>query len=362
LALKSEQIMLSLIIATYNRAEPLRRLLGWLGRQSMDVDSWEVVVAVDGSTDHTVSVLEGAAEACPFQLRWLVQKNGGPAFARDNAIRQCRGERVVIIDDDMEPVPGFLRAHLTAATSDPDRAVVIGRIQVAPNWRVKPLHDVVGEYQRTILHDAYASGSRQITSDGFATGNVSFAKSLYESVGGFDLSFRIDEDRELGVRFQKAGAVFVFSNEASAVHHSDVGPLAGWLRRWHAYGLTGKRVWEKHGMTTELHPLRHYVSGSRINHALADLLLPRDRLIDPFIKILSASGLILQKMGLILLATAPYRAILALQYNRGARDAFGGITGFHAAAKELSVIVFPGTRQHYARRSSLALAPRLIHR
>ena len=63
MALKSEQIMLSLIIATYNRAEPLRRLLGWLGRQSMDVDSWEVVVAVDGSTDHTVSVLEGAAEA-----------------------------------------------------------------------------------------------------------------------------------------------------------------------------------------------------------------------------------------------------------------------------------------------------------
>ena len=331
-------LKLSLVIATYNRSAPLKRLLGWLGQQTLPRDDWEVIVAIDGSSDDTESALEAYAHQAPFNLSWFTQQNAGPASARHNAMTRARGERVVIIDDDMEPAPDFLVRHMEYAVAAPAKTIVIGRINVAPNWKTKPLHDVVGEYQRTKLHDQYASGAKSLGSDGFATGNVSFPRKQYFDVGGFDLSFRIDEDRELGVRFHDGGATLVFGDKASAIHHSDVGALAGWLRRWRAYGGTGLRVWEKHGKRASLHPLRHYVSGSRMNRLLASAILPRDYLADPVVNILAISGQLFQKFGSIGLATAAYRAILSLEYHRGARDALGGWKAFRIAAQEFARI------------------------
>jgi glycosyltransferase involved in cell wall biosynthesis len=327
-------LKLSLVIATYNRSGPLQRLLGWLGEQTLPRDDWEVIVAIDGSSDDTETVL--AAANVPFNLSWFTQQNAGPAAARHNAITRARGERIVIIDDDMEPVANFLTSHLEYAAGNPAKTIVIGRINVAPNWKTKPLHDVVGEYQRTKLHDQYARGAKSLGSDGFATGNVSFPRQLYLDIGGFDLSFRIDEDRELGVRFHDVGATLLFGGHASAIHHSDVGALAGWLRRWRAYGATGLRVWEKHGKRASLHPLRHYVSGSPVNRLLARVILPRDYLADPIVGLLATFGRIFQKFGSIRLATAAYRAILSLEYHRGARDALGGWTRFKNAAREFA--------------------------
>jgi hypothetical protein len=50
---------------------------------------------------------------------------------------------------------------------------------------------------------------------------------------------------------------------------------------------------------------------------------------------MSMTGFLLQKLGLIVPATAPYRAILALQYNRGVRDAFGGMDRFYEEVSQL---------------------------
>ena len=333
--MNTSDIKISLIIATYNRVLPLKRLLDHLSKQTLPRDLWEVIVAVDGSVDGTESYLKDAT--LTFHFRWFMQTNAGPASARANAIKQAKGARIAIIDDDMELCDDFLERHLAYSQPDSVRTVVIGRIVAAPNWASKALHDATGELLRSRLHNRFADGTTTIDAGGFATGNVSFAREFYDQVGGFDLSFRIDEDRELGYRMEKAGCIFVFGDNAAAIHHSNVGTFEGWSKRQYSYGKTALRVWTKHNYAPELHPLRHFVAGSRLNRALFQVCGPRDFLSPIAIHSLRFCGSVFQKLGLIIPATATHRAILSLQYHRGVRDGFGGWTALAEEAQKLKI-------------------------
>ena len=55
-----------------------------------------------------------------------------------------------------------------------------------------------------------------------------------------------------------------------------------------------------------------------------------------FVWLLTISRKIFQKVGGISFATAAYRAILSLEYHRGARDALGGWESFRVAASEFA--------------------------
>lgn len=105
---------LSLVITTYNREPVLRRLLESLLSQS-DPD-FQVVVAIDGSTDGTESML--ASIRPPYDLKWVnTHCTGyGLAVARNMGILAADGDAVVILDDDSFPNPGFVAAHKRGVT------------------------------------------------------------------------------------------------------------------------------------------------------------------------------------------------------------------------------------------------------
>jgi len=52
----------SVIIPTYNRAELVRKMLDQLLRQDIPVDSFEVIVADDGSCDGTEQIVRSYAD------------------------------------------------------------------------------------------------------------------------------------------------------------------------------------------------------------------------------------------------------------------------------------------------------------
>lgn len=113
---------LTIVITTYNRASVLRRLLNGLEMQS--VRDFQVVVAIDGSTDQTEEML---ADLKPnYDLKWTNThcKKYGLAVARNQGIIAADGEAVVILDDDSVPEPGFVAAH--------KRSVRLGTITGGP--------------------------------------------------------------------------------------------------------------------------------------------------------------------------------------------------------------------------------------
>ncbi|MGD0675886.1 MAG: glycosyltransferase [Polyangiaceae bacterium] len=314
---------IALVLATYNRAKPLERLLAALERQTIPRDQWEVIVAVDGSTDGTELLLEDWLRRGSLPLRYFSQENAGQSVARHNGILKTPAEHVIIIDDDMEVCPEFVAEHLAASQRVPGATVVIGKVVPVPSYMNKPLYSAVVEHHLHILHERIERGEQPVTATAFVTQNVSFPRRLYLDVGGFDPSLRLDEDRELGIRFERGGASFAFSSKAWAIHHSDIGSYDKWFHRQYEYGKYAIQIWEKHGRNPHLHPLRNFVNGSRLNRALVTLVCPDDARSRLATSTLRRLGQALQRFELFFPAVATHKAIQAVRYHQGVRDRLG---------------------------------------
>jgi GT2 family glycosyltransferase len=324
---------IALIVATYEREAPLARLLGWLERQDLAASDWELVVAVDGSKDGSLALLERHAGRGRLPLTYFHQENTGPAGARDAAIRRARAPRIAVLDDDMEVGPDFLRRHLAAADAAPERVVVLGRIKGVDGWRAKPVFAALQEADLEALHAAYAEGRMRPSWLGFFTGNVSFPRALYLEVGGFDHAFRMDEDRELGWRLQRGGGQFVFAADAAGVHHSEGGRYEPWLRRQQQYGIYAVKLWEKHGRAPEVHPLRFFVEKGPLTRLVVSLLVRVDPLAQVFVGAMRWLGEGLRAVGCFGAALATYKAIRVVQFHRGVRDGVGSTDALRAVGR-----------------------------
>src|SRR4051812_21029824 len=94
---------ISVIIATRNRADSLRRLLPRLRAMSPALD-WELIVADNGSSDDTAQLLAGMSGL----LRAVHEPVPGKSRALNRAMAAAKGELLVFTDDDVEPHPAWL--------------------------------------------------------------------------------------------------------------------------------------------------------------------------------------------------------------------------------------------------------------
>lgn len=124
---------ISVIIATRNRADSLRRLLPRLLELSPGL-AWELVVVDNGSTDDTAEVLAGMAG----KLRTVVEPLPGKSRALNRAMAAARGELLVFTDDDVEPDRAWLDEIAAAARRHPEVDCFGGRINIdathVPGW------------------------------------------------------------------------------------------------------------------------------------------------------------------------------------------------------------------------------------
>lgn len=114
----------SVIIATYNRAEFLRETLHALTLQTRPPD--QLVVVDNNSSDHTCAVVEQFSELLP--LTYVFEPQQGVAFARNRGIRHAAGEIIAFTDDDCIPDPQWLEYLELPFIRDPSIGLVGGRI------------------------------------------------------------------------------------------------------------------------------------------------------------------------------------------------------------------------------------------
>ncbi|MCC6436357.1 MAG: glycosyltransferase [Acidimicrobiales bacterium] len=238
----AEGRVISVVVATYNRAELLAVLLEDLASQAIPPGwSLEVVVTDDGSAVPVAPRFQG--HHLGDRLVVLSQRNAGPAAARHHAIEHCRGEILLCLDDDMRVAPDFIAAHLRHHAAGAE--VVLGRIDDARDGVVRPLFHRL--HQKFL--DAKVGGGSGEPARGIElfTGNVSFTAERYREVGGFDVTLRRCEDRDLGIRFEQAGARIVSAPDAPARHFSDHEDVAGWRRRTREWGALDQAIAERRG-------------------------------------------------------------------------------------------------------------------
>lgn len=89
----------SIVIPTYNSAAFIADTLASVVHQTLD--SWEVLVADDCSTDNTCAIVEEFARNDKrIRLIKLPQNSGRPAVPRNLAIRESRGKYIALLDSD----------------------------------------------------------------------------------------------------------------------------------------------------------------------------------------------------------------------------------------------------------------------
>jgi GT2 family glycosyltransferase len=224
-------LLLSIVIPSYNRRASLERLLLALERQTVPPEQFEVLVVDDGSTDGTFDRIRQLRTA--YTLRVLQQPNAGPAGARNRGVREARADLVLFLDDDVVPVDDLIAQHLGRQQGEAD-AVVIGPMVPPPGWQrpawIRWEEDMLEGVYRALRAGEYPCTPRQ-----FYTANASLRRSRFLAAGGFDPAYRRAEDVELAYRLRNAGAVFVFLPQA-AVHHYASRTFGAWSRTPYQYG------------------------------------------------------------------------------------------------------------------------------
>lgn len=129
-------VHLSIVIATYNRAAALSRLLTSL-RTIPDAHACEVIVADNGSIDETSGVLR--ADWHPLSVIPMTLASPGKAAALNRAIRIVQGSIVAFTDDDVTVAPGWVSSYLQAYKEYDKARIFCGPIEPSfsrelPSW------------------------------------------------------------------------------------------------------------------------------------------------------------------------------------------------------------------------------------
>jgi GT2 family glycosyltransferase len=120
----------SVIIATYNRASLLDECLQHLARQAF-VPGDTVLIADNGSTDHTSAVVAGHASRFPVPLTRIPVATPGKSHAVSAALRMATGDIVALTDDDVNVSTRWL-SQLKRGLSDSRVGLVGGPVD--PRW------------------------------------------------------------------------------------------------------------------------------------------------------------------------------------------------------------------------------------
>lgn len=315
---------LSVIIPTFNRRDSLRVTLDGLARQTFPAEQFEVLVVSDGSTDGTDEWLREYASQAPYALRPFTQANAGPARARNRGIQEARGEVVVFLDDDVEPMPDFLAAHAAHHRSDSDKEVVIGPMSPDPKRRAEEPPWIGWEH--AMLQKQYENWRTGVW-DGcgphhFYSGNASVRRAHLLAVGGFDEAFTRQEDVELAFRLERAcGVRFLFDAQADGLHRP-ARRFASWLAVPYAYGQLdvvrarrGDVSWDR---------VRHgYRDRNPATRALASLVLAAPWLSRPARATLRGLAQVLHRLHLSRPAFAALSVLYNVHYLEGVRAELG---------------------------------------
>ena len=200
----------SIVIPTFNRKPILEKCLIALEKQKLHnlINSYEVIVVDDGSTDETGLWIEKNKNNLSHVV-YFRQEHAGPALARNLGVLKSKYEIIIFIDSDLVVMDDFIYNHvkkLSKAWSKRNKkCFTYGSVINTSNF----LHPESEPYKLTDISFAY-----------FATGNVAISKELLLKAGLFDTSFSLYgwEDLELGERLKKMGTKLLKCPEAIGFH------------------------------------------------------------------------------------------------------------------------------------------------
>lgn len=220
--MNKENLDISVIIPTYNRSEKIPGILD-VWRKVSDVTdcSFELIFSDDGSDDNTVSILKSCTDL-PITL--LENDHGGASSARNHAISNATGDRVIFVGDDIYPEPDFVKKHYEYGQKYGDNVAILGAV----DWHPEQEKSYLLEHITEVGNEQFSFNRLKENSftdfRHFYTCNVSLSRSMLNSVDiKFDERFyKVNfEDIELSYRLYNNGMKIIFMPDIFGYHYHE---------------------------------------------------------------------------------------------------------------------------------------------
>jgi len=236
-----DDLDVSVVISTYNRADVLRNALDSLLQQEPPGLPYEIVVVDNNSTDSTRAVVESfIARGCP-NLRYLFEPRQGLAYARNTGILASKAPIIAFTDDDVTVARGWIGTLKRTLDEHPETDCVGGRVlprwnRPVPSWLTRehwgPL--ALLDYGDTPF---YVTASKRLCLIG---ANTAFRRTVFTRIGLFASHVQAvkrevaTEDHELLLRLWRSGGQGLYVPTLSVT--SDIASdrfTKAYHRRWH---------------------------------------------------------------------------------------------------------------------------------
>jgi GT2 family glycosyltransferase len=211
---------ISVLVCTRNRSRALVRCLEAVSHQQTSFP-FEIVVVDNGSTDDTRARVDEATRGDP-RIRYIVEPEPGLSRARNRGAAIVASPLIVSLDDDAEPVAGWLEA-LHRAAAETDAAAIGGPILA--RFEVPPPAWLAGQL-RVLSAQDYGAQRRAVESSPYLFGgNLAIRRVELDRVGGFDEALGRQggallqgEDIDLCERLLDAGKRLLYEPGAVVYH------------------------------------------------------------------------------------------------------------------------------------------------
>lgn len=200
--MKSSQPFFSIIIATYNRAELLKRVI--LSLIAQTEKDWDAIIVDDGGTDDSYTQISPFLKKHP-KIRYLKKAHSGEALTKNEGIYATNGKYITFLDSDDEYTPEHLKSRKSILLENPSVQLLHGGLKIIGNEYVPDRFD---NTKKIHLKDCVAGGSFFIE------------RNAFNSLSGFN-KIHIGTDADLFERATNAKIEIMKTDIPSYIYHHE---------------------------------------------------------------------------------------------------------------------------------------------
>jgi glycosyltransferase involved in cell wall biosynthesis len=230
----------TIIIPTFNRSGKLLETLDALALQ--DNQDFRVIISDDGSADDTALKVKEKIPSLPFPVDYFFHVNSGASASTNAGVGRAEDGIIILLDDDILPARDTISRHIAFHKKNPG-SIISGSADTDPQRTVT-------DVQRYKLHmetewKKIRPDTQQVTKIDFnnfiiTTANMSFPKTVFEALGGFNINLRDGYDVDFGFRALLQEVPLFFDGSIKSIHNDQIS-LRYYARRQRAY-LDSKRI------------------------------------------------------------------------------------------------------------------------
>jgi glycosyltransferase involved in cell wall biosynthesis len=153
--------------------------------------NWEIIAVNDGSTDHSLVILEEFAMKYPDRIRVISVSNGGVSRARNRGVSEARGTYIAFLDQDDLWMPQKLRLQIEQFHSDKNLGISYTNESIIDHTGF-----VVWEKALTLkskINRGFVF-EHLVFEDFIPISSVMIRREFFTAIGGFDPQYSLAED------------------------------------------------------------------------------------------------------------------------------------------------------------------------